>query len=361
MHLYEVLTAVLLAEAGILGAGLSFLFGHTALRRLRTARLRSGVRVSRHILARVLAGDADRPALPRLPMDKAIEAVADLTRSADDAGRARLAQLPVYVSLAQRSARWCTSARWSRRLKGVRLLAILGAGHTTVPPLLDDARSEVRSAAAAWASNHPSEQIVTRLVLMLSDESLACRLAAQNTLIRMGRYAVPAIMRHLTGAAPAALATVLLVASRVHDSALIGPALTHRKHSDPAVRSAVAQVVASVGGTAGIRELEDYLSDPAAGVRAAAAAGLGELGHWPSSPLLADRLGDSSWEARRAAALALDQLGSPGQLYLQRALLSTDRFAQDMAQQVLNRGVSVRSGPALPAGADSTMAGRVTE
>ncbi|MBG6185215.1 HEAT repeat protein [Arthrobacter sp. CAN_A214] len=294
-------------------------------------------------------------------MNKAIEAVADATRSVDDVGRARLAQLPAYVGLAERSARWCTSARWSRRLKGVRLLAILGAGHNTVPPLLDDPRSEVRSAAAAWASNHPSEQVVTKLILMLSDESLACRLAAQNTLIRLGRYAVPAIISHLTEAVPAALATVLLVASRVHDSALTGPALRHRNHSDPAVRSAVAQVIASAGGTAGVQELEKYLTDPADKVRATAAAGLGALGHWPSSPLLADRLGDRSWEARRAAALALDQLGSPGQLYLQRALLSTDRFAQDMAQQVLNRARSVQSKPALPTSRSSTITGRITE
>ena len=66
-------------------------------------------------------------------------------------------------------------------------------------------------------------------------------------------------------------------------------------------------------------------------------AGLGALGHWPSSPLLADSLGDPAWEVRRAAGLALDRLGGPGQLYLRRALDSTDRFARDMARQVLDR------------------------
>lgn len=337
MQLYDVLTGVLFAESVILGAGLSLIFGHAAFQQARAARLGPGMRVSMHILARVLAGDPERPALPRLPLDKAIEAVAEATRSVDDVGRARLAGLPAYLALAERSARWCTSARWPRRLKGVRLLVILGAGHAAVPRLLDDPRPEVRSAAAAWAANHPSPQVVTRLVRMLSDEALACRLTAQGALIRMGRHAVPAIISHLAEAVPASLATALLVASRVHDSALAGPALAHREHSDPEVRAAVAQVIASGGGTDGVEGLEGFLADPAATVRATAAAGLGALGHWPSSPLLADRLGDPAWEVRRAAGLALDRLGGPGQLYLQRALHSTDRFARDMARQVLDR------------------------
>lgn len=295
------------------------------------------MRVSMHILARVLSGDPERPALPRLPLDKAIEAVAEATRSIDDVGRARLAELPEYVELAERSARWCTSALWPRRLKGVRLLLILGTGEATVPRLLDDRRPEVRSSAAAWAANHPSPQVAARLVRMLSDEDLACRLTAQGALNRMGLHAVPAIISHLAEAAPASLVTALLVASRVHNSALTGPALVHRRHSDPAVRAAVAQVIASGGGPDSVEWLEGLLADPAALVRSTAAAGLGGLGHWPSSPLLADRLGDPAWEVRRAAGLALDRLGGPGQLYLQRALQSTDRFAQDMARQVLDR------------------------
>ncbi|GER23317.1 hypothetical protein NCCP1664_18130 [Zafaria cholistanensis] len=343
--LYDVLISVLLAEIGILGAGLGFIFGHAALRQVRAARLRPDMRVSMDILARVLAGSPDPPPLPRLPLDKAIEAVAAATRSVDDAGRARLAQLPAYVALTERSVRWCTSPRWPRRLKGVRLLVILGAGHTTVPLLLEDPRPEVRSAAAVWAVNHPSPQVTTRLVQMLGDEALACRLTAQDALIRMGRHAVPAIIGHLSEAVPAALATALLVASRVRDSALAGPALEHRNHSDPAVRAAVAQVLASGGGTDGVEGLEGFLADPAAAVRTAAAAGLGALGHWPSSPLLADRLGDPAWEVRRAAGLALDRLGGPGQLYLQRALHSPDRFARDMAQQVLDRAGPGRGRP----------------
>lgn len=337
MQLYDVLAVVLFAEAGILGAGLSLIFGHAVFRQIRALRLEPGIRTSMQILARVLSGDPERPALPRLPLDKVIEAVAEATRSVDDAGRARLAELPAYLALAERSARWCASPLWPRRLKGVRLFLILGAGQATVPKLLDDPSPEVRSAAVAWAANHPSPQVAARLVRMLSDEARGCRLTAQGALIRMGRHAVPAITSHLAEAVPASLASALFVASRVHDSALSGPALAHREHNDPAVRAAVAQVIASVGGTDGVEWLEGFLADPVARVRATATAGLGDLGYWPSSPLLADRLGDPAWEVRRAAGLALDSLSGPGQLYLRRALHSTDRFAQDMARQVLDR------------------------
>jgi hypothetical protein len=338
MQLYDVLTGVLLAESVILGAGLSLIFGHAMFQQVRAARLRPAMRDSMHILARVLSGAPERPALPRLPLGKAIEAVAEATRSVDGGGRERLMELPEYRALAERSARWCTSARWHRRLKGVRLLLILGAGQATVPRLLDDPRPEVRSSAAAWAAaNHPSPQVVAKLVLMLSDEALACRLSAQGALIRMGRHAVPAIISHLTETAPSSLATALLVASRLNDATLAGPALAHREHRDPAVRGAVAQVIASGGGSAAVEVLEGFLADPATTVRATAAAGLGALGHWPSSPMLADRLSDPAWEVRRASGLALDRLGGPGRLYLQRALHSADRFAQDMARQVLDR------------------------
>lgn len=349
MQLYEMLAAVLLAEGGVLGAGLSLVLGHAAFQQIRAARLRSGLRTSRQMVARVLAGAPERPPLGRLPVDKAIEVVADATRSVDAAGRARLAELPVYAALSRKAARWCTSSYWPRRLKGVRLLVILGGGHDAVPPLLEDPRSEVRSAAAAWAANHPSPEIAARLVRMLSDDALACRLTAHRTLVRMGLDAVPAIIDHMSEDSPASLATALLVASRVHDSALMGPALAHRDSSDPEVRAAVAQVIASGGGSDGIEGLEGFLDDPAPEVRATAAAGLGGLGNWPSSPRLAGMLSDPAWEVRRAAGLALDRLGAPGQLYLQRALDSTDRFAQDMARQVLDRG-----GPAHFADNEST-------
>jgi len=46
-------------------------------------------------------------------------------------------------------------------------------------------------------------------------------------------------------------------------------------------------------------------------------------------------LRDQAWVVRREAALALRAMGAPGTLLLRRALTSDDRFAADMAKQVL--------------------------
>jgi hypothetical protein len=45
---------------------------------------------------------------------------------------------------------------------------------------------------------------------------------------------------------------------------------------------------------------------------------------------------DSAWRVRKEAGLSLRALGAPGTLFLRRALRSDDRFAADMAQQVLD-------------------------
>ncbi|BAS10559.1 PBS lyase HEAT domain protein repeat-containing protein [Arthrobacter sp. Hiyo4] len=336
MGLYDILFTVLLTESGILGAGLSLMFGHAAFRQLRAARLHAAVAVSRDILARVLAGARDVPALPKLPLDKTVESMAEAARSIDSDGRARLAELPAYGLLLQRATRWCRSRSWSRRLKAVRMLIILGAGEDLVPRLLEDPRPEVRAAAAAWTASHPGTDVVLRLVQMLSDDALSCRLTAQSTLIRLGRHSVPAIIADLAGSDPQAPATTLNVGARLNDPELLGPALAYRCHADPEVRAAVARVIASSGGAGAVRTLESFLADPAPEVRARAATGLAGLGHWPSVPLLAAKLVDPAWEVRRAAGIALDRLGGPGRLYLQRALTSTDQFARDMARQVLD-------------------------
>lgn len=334
--MHGLLIAVLLAEASVLAAGLALLVGHTAYRHAWAIWLRPRLHATRAIMARALAGEEHTPAPPRLPPVQTMRLLARATRSVDVTSRSRLRSLPAYSGLMSRARRWCADRHWARRLKGVRLMMILGAGEDTVPPLLDDPRAEVRSAAAAWTVQHPTTARISRIVSMLDDDALSCRLTAQAALIRLGRHAVAPVAAHLARPAPAALASTLTVASRLNAPALQDPALAHRAHPDPAVRTAVAELLASLGGGEAVGTLEKFLADPAATVRTAAAAGLGALSHWPSAPLLGDRLGDQAWEVRRAAGLALSNLRGPGRLYLQRSLHSTDPFAADMARQVLD-------------------------
>jgi hypothetical protein len=58
--------------------------------------------------------------------------------------------------------------------------------------------------------------------------------------------------------------------------------------------------------------------------------------HWQAGSLLSDALRDRTWRVRREAGLALRAIGAAGALFLRRALKGDDRFAADMAQQVLD-------------------------
>jgi len=78
------------------------------------------------------------------------------------------------------------------------------------------------------------------------------------------------------------------------------------------------------------------LLDDESHVRAAAAVALGRMRHWQAGSQLAERLRDERWRVRREAGLALRAIGAPGTLLLRRALKGNDRFAADMAQQVLD-------------------------
>jgi HEAT repeat protein len=95
-------------------------------------------------------------------------------------------------------------------------------------------------------------------------------------------------------------------------------------------------LLGALGGGVGVDALLSLLDDAVDDVRAAAAWALGQLSHWPAAGGLAAHMRDPAWEVRRNAALALRRLGSPGIVLLRRALDSDDRYAADMAQQILD-------------------------
>ena len=92
----------------------------------------------------------------------------------------------------------------------------------------------------------------------------------------------------------------------------------------------------SVGGSRGTEALTALLSDADPSVRTSAANALAKLGHWPAASRLAECLRDPSWDVRRAAAITLRGFWPTGVLLLRRALSDSDRFARDMARQVLD-------------------------
>jgi HEAT repeats len=276
--------------------------------------------------------------LRSLPLRVQIAIFVHLAPNLSGIQRRRLTQLARDIGLLDRAERRCASSMWWRRLQGARLLTILGGGDSVLPAMFGDRRYEVRAQAAEWAADHPHQRVVENLVDMLGDEATLCRFIVQDSLLRLGSAAVePLTSRLLTGQRSHHEVTAALrVAGGLSDPRLLAPALHLCADERAEVRALAVSVVGGLGGHDAIQVLLECLSDTSAEVRAAAARSLGRLEHWPVAAPLARLLRDEAWEVRREAGLALRALGTPGLLLLRRSLNDRDRFAADMAKQVLD-------------------------
>ena len=325
--------------AAFLGA-LLLIFGHGA--RLAARRRWSAPRLARGrtVLHALMDGAPVPPATLRtlraLPVRLQVRLVVELASSVAGTQRARLTRLAEEMGLTESAERLCRSRLWWRRLRGIRLLAAVGAGVDAVPPLLDDPHPVVRAAAAEWAVAHPEPGVLDRLFAHLADPSSLARFSVQDSLLRVGSAASEPLLRHLETRSGEAARPALEVAAGLADVRFLPVAVRLCGDADPAVRACAAELVGAIGGGEGTDLLTALLDDPDAGVRAAAVRALGSLRHWPAAPGIALRLRDSAWVVRREAGLALRAVGSPGLLFLRRALDDADPFAADMARQVMD-------------------------
>jgi hypothetical protein len=336
----DVLPVVAMVEAGLLALSVALLVGHAALAKRRARRLRPRLRAARTAAAGSLDGPGvDTEAARRiaaLPGRWQVRLVGDLARQLDGERSRRLTDLATHVGLVERAERWCGQRRWWRRLWGARLLTALGAGTPRVLDLLADPRPEVRAQAAEWAGGQHGAEPIRRLLELLDDERPLCRFAVKDALLRHGGAASAPIAEYLADGSAGRPEEALEVATGVAGPGLLEPAVAHAGSADPAVRAQAAALLGAIGGSVATERLTTLIDDEDAAVRAAAAASLGRLGHWPAAVRLQVRLADPAWAVRRAAALALREMGAPGVLLLRRAREHPDRFARDMAQQVLD-------------------------
>jgi HEAT repeat protein len=323
---------IALAVAGLVGHGLVVL----ARDRVRRRRLTS--------LRATLVAGLEQPATAavsgafsgRWSQRLALIALAELAPALHGSQRASLARLAAEAGLVRRAERLCLSRRWRRRLRGARLLSLLGGGESAVPVLLGDPQPQVRAQAVEWAADHPTPANVERLLGMLTDEPGVSPFVVKDSLVRLGPAVVEPLATRLASVRGAGAVPLLEIAVWLNDPRLLAPALSRCGDRDARVRALAAGLIGGLGGADGVRALERLVADPEGAVRAAAIQSLGKLGHWPAAALIAARLGDQSWEVRRAAALALRSLEAPGELLLRRALSDPDPFARDMAKQVLD-------------------------
>ncbi len=343
--MHHALLLILLAEAAVLTVCVVFGVTHAVVSSLMRRREETAERELRPVLARWLTeGDpADGERLCRLPRSVLSRLLGGLVHQLDGPQRDRLVVLAVRTGLAGRAERLARSASWWRRLRGVRLLSVIGGDPDLLERSLVDPVAEIRMAAAEWAVVQPTDAVIDRLIEMLGDPHALPRYAVQDALLRLGGRILPrltAFLEEEAAAAPGAererlLEPALEVACAICDARMLKPALAVAGAPSPRVRARAAELLGALGGGDATAALTSLLDDGSAEVRRAAARSLGKLGHWPAAPALASRLRDPDFEVRRAAGLALRSLRGPGQVMLHRMVSDRDRFAADMARQVL--------------------------
>jgi hypothetical protein len=336
----SLLVVALRAEAILLFVATLLLFGHALWLRLR--RLWAAPRLAMARLALNRAIDADRPAdddlalLRALPMSLRIRVVTELSRSIAGTQRNRLDRVAAGLGITAFAARLCRSRLWWNRLRGARLFTAVRAGDDVMPALLHDRNAAVRTQATEWAATCPHAEVISELLVMLDDPSRLCRFTVRDSLLRVGPAMCGLLEQYLARSSGASAEAALEVAAGRAEPRFLPAALRLTRDDRPATRRQAAALLSAIGGPTAIARLVELLDDDDATVRAEAAHGLGRMGHWPAAPQLAPRLRDAAWIVRREAGLALRALGAPGALYLRRYVGDADRFAADMARQVLD-------------------------
>jgi hypothetical protein len=333
----DLLRIVGVAELGALSAMLVVFFAHSLWMALMTRRSQRRLEELRQDMVRCV-GREGRVACPTSSKDSRLYhlALEEVASSVSGNGATWIEQAARDTGLFDQAARWCRSRRWWHRLRGVRLFGLVGGGGDLVPGCLGDAHPLVREAAVRWVVRHPSRALAEDVLVMLEDPERRCRLAAQDTLIRIRATAAEALAAFLARGSCRGWALALEVASGIADARFLGPGLRAAADSDPAVRAQAAGLLAAVAGSEAEQALLGLLHDPSDPVRVAATRGLGVVSSWALAPDLSGQLSDPARDVRREAALALRRLGPAGRLYLRRALVSNDPYAADMAHHVLD-------------------------
>lgn len=247
--------------------------------------------------------------------------------------RGRLREFAIKAGIVDFARRRTKSLFWTKRLEAVWLLTLCSTGEDLVPALAGDEVSAVRLQAAEWIGENPSEESIRLLLRMLDDDDRVCRHRVQDVLLRIGHDAVPALIEFLRERP--SHPTAWRVVSLLGDSRTLSPAIQNKDSKTAAVRGYIAALLGRLGGADAIAVLRSYLADPDPTVRVRAMEGLQNLNDWQSASAISALLRDSAFACRKQAAFALLSFGSPGMILLNRAKTSDDRFAADMARQIL--------------------------
>jgi len=335
-----VLQIIMLIEVGLLALAVSVFFLHGVWLHLTTRRMEKLVKTGRESLARLVSSGSinleDARVLRGLPNDIQQITFLEISRTLSGSGKERLRFAAQKLGVIDRARALCLHRRWTRRLRGARILSQLDVPDALVLKLLADPHPAVRAQAAEWAASQPSVEVVSAMLVLLADPATQARFAVQNALLRMGNVIAVPLAAFLETHSDRAAEAGLKVAESVASPQFLASALRLSFVEDVGVREAAAKLLGAIAGAEAAARLMEMLGDPDPHVRAAAASALGRMNYWQAGSMLAERLRDERWRVRREAGLALRAIGAAGTLFLRKALKGDDRFAADMAQQVLD-------------------------
>ena len=336
-HLLDI---VMLTEIGLIGLALSLYLLHGVWLLFNQRRRLVQTGSARETMVRLVNStvvDLEQiESLRRLPHSVQTTAFLEVARNVSGSGMERLRFVAQQVGVLDQARNLCASRRWTRRLRGARILSQMDVPDPLVLKLLIDRHPALRAQAAEWAAAQPSVPVIAAMLRLLADPATQARFAVQTALLRMGTVAAGPLATFLERNSGAAAEAGLRVAEALAEPRFEQAALRLSRPADVAIRTAAARLLGAVGGAAAADRLLELLGDEAFQVRAAAAQSLGRMRHWQAGSGLSERLRDPTWPVRRQAALALRAIGAPGVLFLRRAIKGNDRFAADMAQQILD-------------------------
>ncbi len=231
---------------------------------------------------------------------------------------------------------------WRARTRAAQLLRLLPDDDPVVPALLSDRRAEVSARALDSIGVEAVGLHIGSVLDACSAPDVATRFAAQQALLGSDERVIEPLIEAVYAAGfgtlrPEAVSAVLGACATVLNVDVAQAVADHSWSGSVEHRRLRVAVLANGLSAGAENDLVAMFQDPHGSVRAAAVEAVGRLGN----PMLASALGrcleDPVWEVRRAAGVALAGLGPAGGLILRRQLSGPDRYAADMAKEMLDR------------------------
>ncbi len=287
-----------------------------------------------------------------LPRRMLLSVLQNLAVDLDGDAQQRVRQLVRTTGLERFIRRRSRARRWRLRVQAAQLHHLVSNPDFDRRRLLEDRHPLVRARAAEALTPEQAAAHIEVLMPMLSAEDAVVRMAAQQAVLNAGSESVPWLIEQLARNTIDTNAALAVIAN-LPDPRFIPLLADRTTANDDRTRQLIAKALGN-GGSASVSLLHAMLDDSNEIVRATAIESLSRLDAVASVSAIGTCLGDRSFLVRRAAGDALDHLGPAGRLVLRRHLEDTDRFAADMARQVLD-SASARLGVNLLPASDEVL------